>query len=151
MVLISALTIMSGSANSLVRPASPLVELVTLTGDTTLEVANAGIINADPSGATFTITLPPCDANDIGTEFTFVVSANAGNNLNVYCDSGDVFIGGVKVDDPGVALVFSSGTNDRFVAGGAAVGSRVTVSMVSSTQWLISGTVSATGAFSTTP
>lgn len=137
---------MSGSASILVRPATPPVVLPTIVDDTPPRIQDAGIFLMDTS-AGYTLTMPPCDAADIGTEFTIVVSVTGGA-VDLTLSPGNFAIGGLttKVGAGAVGFLLATGAETTLeLPDNTVVGSTITATMVSSTQWKISGIVESAG------
>ena len=145
---------MSGSAVSLIRPATPPIMMTTISPGSIVSPNNSSsrtplLIDttlADP----FTVTLGKCEASLVGAEFAFIISVTGGVTVNIDCSPGDVFIGNVECTDTAVrAHKASSGTNTRLQLTAPGVGGTIFLVMVSSTQWLIQGNVDDDAVFST--
>jgi hypothetical protein len=126
-------------------------------------VAQSGAViyaNAATTTVANTITLPACATASIGTTFKIkVVKAVTGGGTYVINTTGtDVFLGGIygtiaNNSAAGDSLFAASTTNKRITLNattqGGLIGGWIELTMISATQWSVSGMTLGTGAIAT--
>ena len=141
---------MSGSAVSLIRPSTPpsLRSPVSIGASTDLLLAQDGftfLVTTPGVIVNVFIDLPPCSEAAVGTTYHFVVMATTTTDTIILrCNAVNTFIGNLSVDVGGAgsnvvpAVDNGEGPNSVDIEH-ANRGSSWSVTMVSSSQWRISG------------
>lgn len=135
-----------------------------ITGATTLTVAQSGSICLWNTAAGYTFTLPAITVDDIGTTFKFLVTTTVtSSNHKVITDAATTFLKGsvqqfvedtTPAANPGPKDFLFNGTTHVActMAGsttGGIAGTWLELTAISTTQWMISGIVKASGIIAT--
>lgn len=135
-----------------------------VTGATTLTVAQSGAICLWNTAAGYTFTLPAITANDVGTHFRFIVTVTVtSSNHKLITDAATTYLKGSvlqAVEDttpaanPGPKdFLFNGTTHVACTMNGSTTGglhgTEIRVVAISTTQWMITGYVKASGIIAT--
>lgn len=171
-----ALTTFQGPVRSLAGfitqgPAS-IVDLANGTNTVTLNVANYAGKTIRINDATLVITLPavnvtpnpvtsgpgqdPSTVNNVGTSYTFVVET-AATAVAIKTDGTDKFVGSVLMvatDAAGATTGYAPASSNDVInlngtTTGGAVGSTITVTVVSANKYMVTGTLLGSGTVAT--
>lgn len=132
---------MSGSAVSLIRPGTPPVVItprVIVSVEPSLSTRQVVGLNAGVAAA---VTLGKCDARNVGAIVDLLV-VNGGGNVFINT-SGDFYIGGIAPAGD-QAIVHAEGDVTQMTLSDVSAGSIITLTVISSTQWMVKGDVTTT-------
>lgn len=135
---------------------TPIKSFVRVVSGSTLTSATTPAISAATSNAVYTlgaaaitVTLPACSATNIGLKYTFVTTTIATAQI-INTAGTDVFLGGIfstlAVINATNDTQFGTSTANKTITmngttTGGLPGSRITVTCISATQWLVEGFV----------
>lgn len=126
---------------------------------TTLTTAQSGALCLFNTAAGQAYTLPAISSDDVGMEFEFCALVTGTGTYSVTTDAATTFIGGAldssstAVAEGGDTFVANPASTTNFTADsdvtGRLVGTRFTVTAISTTVWRISGTMMGVGTLAT--
>lgn len=132
-----------------------------LAANRTLTEKDGGVLFLCNKAASLTIALPALEGVDIGTTFEFVVqTAVSGGSLTITAQTGDLLsaasrVHNVDTDSSNALTLYSpDGSDDLIVTlngstTGGVLGDRLVFTATTANQWLVHGTVYATGTVAT--